>query len=467
MTFSVIILIFVLILSLIYFFGYKTIDRNFILQRIIQEHEILINNNFKPVRHQIRQNKYGGRNISHFKYTNGKAEYIINDEFEPPANMGNGYGKQRRKPDSTSAPDGIGGTERGGPPDDRGFRHEIRLSADAEKWIVSFAEGELSDSVFAERYKGEKYLFVISSIEGGYFFSYIQNRQDSTIILYMMVIVAAFILIGFIVAKIAAVAILKPINEFEAFTRRVAEKNFDIPIEVKGDDELSKLAVSLNSMQDSLKRAEEEEHTFLQSISHDLKTPIMVIMSHADAIIDGVYIETPQNTAQIIKDEAIRLSKKIKQLLYFNTLEYSLETQNTDTQIDMTAFIMQIITRFKAAGGDIQWESDLEQAVITADREKLSIAVENIIDNALRYAKSRISITLKNYDDKAVLGIYNDGSRISDDDMGRIFDNMYKGRTGKFGLGLAITKKIITHYGGSIRAENRDNGVCFIIELMK
>lgn len=80
----------------------------------------------------------------------------------------------------------------------------------------------------------------------------------------------------------------------------------------------------MNMMQRELKRADEEEKMFLQSISHDLKTPIMVIMSHAAAIIDGVYVESVEKSAEIIKDEALNLEKKVKQMLYLNTLDYVL-----------------------------------------------------------------------------------------------------------------------------------------------
>lgn len=67
----------------------------------------------------------------------------------------------------------------------------------------------------------------------------------------------------------------------------------------------------MNRMQKELKKIDEEEKMFLQSISHDLKTPVMVIMSHAQAIIDGMYIESVEETAEIIKDEAAILEKKL------------------------------------------------------------------------------------------------------------------------------------------------------------
>lgn len=167
----------------------------------------------------------------------------------------------------------------------------------------------------------------------------------------------------------------------------------------------------------------------MKSISHDLKTPAMVIMSHAEAIIDGVYIDSIEKTAEIIKNEAISLEKKIKQLLYLNTLDYVLEN-NTE-------------------GGEV----------------KLQVAIENIVENGLRYAKEKICITVKQEGSFVNLDIYNDGPNIEQKHITHIFDNLYKDKTGNFGLGLAITKKIIDFYNGEIEALNREKGVSFIIKL--
>ena len=191
----------------------------------------------------------------------------------------------------------------------------------------------------------------------------------------------------------------------------------------------------------------------------------MVIMGHADAIIDGVYIESPTNTAQIIKDEAISLSKKINGLLYFNTLGYALDNQTENEEIELSAFLTRIINRFQVTRNDIMWNSELESGTIVASFEKLNVAVGNILENAIRYAKSEIRITLKKTDRMLELDIFNDGRQIDTENLKKIFENMYKDKTGNFGLGLAISKKIINHYGGSIKAQNRETGVSFVIEF--
>jgi two-component system sensor histidine kinase CssS len=114
---------------------------------------------------------------------------------------------------------------------------------------------------------------------------------------------------------------------------------------------------------------------------------------------------------------------------------------------------------------EIEWDLNIDEITIRGYADKIKVSIENIVDNGLRYAREKICITLKKEDSYAVLDIYNDGPVIDEKHMGRIFDNLYKDRTGNFGLGLAISKKIIDFHNGKIEAVNREKGVSFIIKL--
>ncbi len=210
--------------------------------------------------------------------------------------------------------------------------------------------------------------------------------------------------------------------------------------------------------------AEKNEKMFLQSISHDLKTPVMVIMSHAQAIIDGIYIDSVEKTAQIIKTESESLDKKIKQMLYLNTLDYVLENNIENENIKLQEVINNMVDRFEMINSNINWELNINSGDVFGNKEKIKVSIENVLDNALRYAKEKIRVTLKAKDGVAVIEIYNDGNNIENKNIARIFDNLYKDKTGNFGLGLAISKKLIDYYHGEIKAINREKGVSFIIK---
>ncbi len=349
----------------------------------------------------------------------------------------------------------------------------VRISdADLDELLDHFINKNDSPArqVFSRKYNGIDFTFIISKIHDGsenikYLVSYMPNFYDNTLIYRVIAIGGVFIIIGFVISNLVASYISSPLRELEEFTKRVASKDWKEPIKVKTEDEIGRLMHSMNEMQAALKRADEEEKLFLQSISHDLKTPVMVIMSHADAIIDGIYVDTLPKTAQIIKEEAESLSKKIKQLLYLNTLDYVLGNQTSKVSIPLHELVLDTVDRFKPVSKKIKWKLAIEEANILGNTEKITVAIENILDNAMRYAKSTIQITVRCDQEMAILEIENDGSSISPENVERIFDNFYKEKSGNFGLGLAITKKIVHFFRGKVYAQNTGDGVKFTIEL--
>ncbi len=340
-----------------------------------------------------------------------------------------------------------------------------------EKWISGHIEDDnMSEKLFKESYQRKSYIFIISSIESNdlersYLISYMPNYQDNTFLYTVLIISILFIGIGFLAAKLVANHISQPLKELEKYTARIALKDWKNPIAVESEDEIGRLAKSMISMQRELQRADEKEKMYLQSISHELKTPVAIIMSHAQGIIDGIYIESAENTAEIIKEEAIRLEKNIKQLLYLNTLNYALENNNDRTDIHLDRLLQAIINRFEAINTNLHWDLNIDAVSMKGSEDKIQVAIENILDNALRYARNKISLSLKIEEGSILIEIYNDGPNINDANIDRIFDNLYKDKTGNFGLGLTISKKIVEFYNGKIYAANKECGVSFFIKF--
>lgn len=445
-TFTVTILLIIFSLSFFYFFAFKRIQENSEIKDLKVAHDIILKNNdfTKPTRLSEMQNLRGSR---HFTYTIKADESKIIDDANKPENI-------------PIPMDGIN-----------------RSSGDPDKavkdWMITFIQGNNIDAEeFKKTYNKQRFLFIISSVntdpgDRQYLISYMPSMRDNGLLEIVMIIGAVFIVIGFFTAKVIASYISKPLKELEEYTERIAHKNWGEDVVIKSDDEISRLADAMNRMQKELKRADEEEKNFLQSISHDLKTPVMIIMSHAEAIIDGIYIDSVENTAEIIKNEAISLEKKIKQLLYLNTLDYVMENKDKNDDINLRDLILSIVNRFEMINSNIEWKLDIEALRLLGNEEKLKVAIENIIENGLRYAEKEVQVTLKEEEKDIILEIYNDGPHIKNENVKHIFDNFYKDKTGNFGLGLAITKKIVVFHNGSIEAVNREKGVSFILRFNK
>ncbi|WP_372481135.1 sensor histidine kinase [Clostridium tagluense] len=440
-TFTIIILIIIFSISFFYLVAFKAIDEKAKIQDLKVSHDFLITTKkfTEPNRFDELKNLRGSDYYIVHVDENNKTEIInINKRRGLPPNVPN---------DPFSLND-----------------------SDVKLWMSSFiTPGTLAEKQFKKSYKNIKFIFIISSVQYGdtgksYLITYMPEMKENSLLYMMLIIGLVFIAIGFLTSKLVANYISKPLKELENYTVRIAHKDWKQPINIRNADEIGRLATSMNIMQKELKRADEEEKMFLQSISHDLKTPIMVIMSHAAAIIDGVYVESVEKNAEIIKDEALNLEKKVKQMLYLNTLDYVLENNICDIEINLHRLLFHIINRFKVINNNIKWELNIEEALIIGNVDKIQVSIENILDNSLRYAKEKISVTLKKEGDFAVIEIYNDGPNIPKEHLCHIFDNFYKDKTGNFGLGLAICKKIIKFYNGEIDAINRDTGVSFLIK---
>ena len=269
----------------------------------------------------------------------------------------------------------------------------------------------------------------------------------------------------FWIAKIIANSICKPLKTLEAHAFKIANKEWVEALEIDTVDEIVSLVHSVNYMQNQLQKKDEEQKQFLQSISHDLKTPIMVISGHAEAIKDGLYIESLEETADIIINESKRLEAKVSKMLYFNTLDYTLDHSKQWEWMDVETFLFQCIQKFQVLNPTILWEVEIQPVRLRVGKEQLEVALENILDNQLRYARTKISVKLKHDGESVLLTIANDGPPIPEDQISHIFDYLYKGKQGKFGLGLAITQKVIKYFGGSIEVSNEEDGVAFKIRF--
>jgi two-component system, OmpR family, sensor histidine kinase CssS len=461
--FTAIILIIICSISFLYLFAYRNINENARMQDLMVAHGILLNSsdfNQADMFNELKNLK----GSSQFLVTISGDTKQISDIVKRLGSQSDFQNNSSTESPKASSKDWL-----------RNFiQNPASFQAynvkDAESWMAGYINGEtIYEKEFRASFQGRTFIFIISSIDNGnsdqsFLVSYMPDMEDNRLLYIVTGVGIVFIFIGFITAKIVAGHIAKPLKELEDFTVRIARKDWKEPILIKSQDEIGRLANAMNRMQKELKLADEEEKMFLQSISHDLKTPVMVIMSHAAAIIDGVYVDSVENTAEIIRDEALSLEKKIKQMLYLNTLDYIMVNNTEFDKVNLHDLLLHIINRFEVVNSEIEWDLDIDKVTINGNTDKMQVAIENILDNALRYVKNKICISLKEERSYAVLEIYNDGPNIDPKNIDHIFDNLYKDKTGNFGLGLAISKKIIDFYNGEIKAVNKENGVSFIIK---
>jgi len=265
----------------------------------------------------------------------------------------------------------------------------------------------------------------------------------------------ALVLLGnLIILMWSRITVLR-VKRLQGEVQLLSRTNYRVPIEIDGNDEITDLALTIEKMRQEIQYSEKSKQEMLQNISHDFKTPIAVIQSYAEAIADGV---SDVSEAEVIIKQAELLNQKVKQLLELNKLEY-LKDQNEFETVVIKDVIINIVNNQKYRT-PIDFKLDLDDSTYFGVKENFYTAFSNIIDNAIRYAKSKIVITLKN----KKLTFYNDGEQISDKFIEQLFKPYEKGRNGQFGLGMSIVQKTCAHFNLLLKVENVDQGVMFTIE---
>lgn len=291
------------------------------------------------------------------------------------------------------------------------------------------------------------------------------NEMQRTInlILFGILLVSAFLVL--FLSNSLAKRISEPLSALNSHIKKMSELKFNT-FQVPADNEIQELVQNINIMAEKLDTYNKSQKIFLQNASHEFRTPIMSIQSHAEGILYGV-IEGPE-AARIIIDESKRLTHMVEELLYLSRLDAIEEVYHIEN-VDIKGLIQDICQRLMSISGMNHVALNMDfcesPAFISGDPDKLERCITNVISNCIRYAKSRVEIKLTKQTDKVIITISDDGPGFDKDEEKQIFKRFYKGKKGNIGLGLAISKSIVEKHRGTIEARNTDEGVQFIIEL--
>ena len=215
-----------------------------------------------------------------------------------------------------------------------------------------------------------------------------------------------------------------------------------------------------------IEKEAERQQTFFQNASHELKTPLMAIQGYAEGIQAGV-MDTG-GAAEVILAESDRMTELVDELLDISKIDMGRQPLAL-SEMDIRELLYDSIRAVEptAAAGGIAIVPDFPETpvMVSCDDTRLRRAVTNILSNGVRYARSELRLTCRTDKRNATIRIQDDGDGIAEEDLPHIFDRFYMGRSGKSGIGLALTKEIIHLHKGTIRAYNGDSGAVFEISI--
>lgn len=284
------------------------------------------------------------------------------------------------------------------------------------------------------------------------------------------------ILFTYIYAKKLSKDINKPVNILLKAAEKIKDKDLDFTIEYEEKNEFTKLCKAFEEMRINLKdsllrqwQLEQDRKEYIASIAHDLKTPLTIVNSYSEALIDGnIGKDRFKDYLKAIKrnnERALTLLKDLNTLSNIDNPDFMLKP----IEVDIVDFINSKEKDYsfwcEDKGIDFIVEiEDLRRENFTGkfDANGLEQVLDNCISNSIRYTQKGGLVKLKVIcrDDKVEFSIIDTGKGFSNEDLKNIFNKFYKGdkarsfESGHSGLGMYIAKTIVEKHGGSISAEN-------------
>ena len=282
------------------------------------------------------------------------------------------------------------------------------------------------------------------------------------------------IFVALIINSLTIQTVLQPIKAVSDAMQQVTRGNFDIQLEVVGNDEISVLQRNFNTMTDGLKQNEEMSKNFASIVSHEYKTPIAAITGYAQLLYNGgLEEEEEKQYIKTILEQSKRLSNLSVNMLQLarldsNTVGMSKEMFSLDEQIRNVIVNMENLWEQK----NIEMDINLDKAQVYCNSQMLYHVWENLLSNAIKFTpeNGKITVTCQVSDNYAVVKVADTGCGISPENIPHIFERFYKSdsevNADGNGLGLAITQKIIQLSGGKVSVESEaGKGSLFTVTL--
>jgi len=233
--------------------------------------------------------------------------------------------------------------------------------------------------------------------------------------------------------------------------------------------ELNALAEAFNAAQDQLEGQLERERAFTRGAAHELKTPLAIIRTHAEALGEDIAPEKRGEYLNIILEESDRMGQLVGRLLELTRLESGVALNVA--RLNLADVVREVWNplALQLEQKEVSLSLELEEVWLEGDRERLKEAVGNLASNALRHVEKgkRIQVSLVRKGEQVRVSVYNDGPVIPDKDLPHLFEPFYRGDksrsrdSGGTGLGLAIVRAAVSAHGGSCGVEQRAGGPCF------
>ncbi|MFM7427309.1 MAG: sensor histidine kinase [Elainella sp.] len=270
--------------------------------------------------------------------------------------------------------------------------------------------------------------------------------------------VGLFLGLSLIFAWFTAGRVLAPLRQVTQTAQSISESDMTQRLPVRGKDEIAELTTTFNEMLDRLQVAFESQKEFLKDASHELRTPITVIQGHLEML--QYRPERQPETVALVMDELERMGRLVNDLLLLAKTENPNFLHLKTEELDWMTEELYLKARSMA---DRQWKLESKGlSPIRCDRQRLTQAVMNLVQNAIRHTQTDDTITLGSAvrDDQAFFWVRDTGEGIALQDQQRIFERFTRGTNQDHqfeghGLGLSIVQAIVQAHHGRVELQSQ------------
>lgn len=293
-----------------------------------------------------------------------------------------------------------------------------------------------------------------------------ENNRKNLVMLCVINLCFLLVVFGYVYFSI-----LRPFDKLKHFAEKIAQGDFDLPLNYERSNYFGQFTWAFDSMRREITKARacereaiENNKTVIATLSHDIKTPIASIRAYAEGL-EANLCGTPEKREKYLRilmrkcDEVSKLTND----LFLHSLSDLDKLKISSEEFELCGFLETVVNEIAAEQQDICLDIPNMEVMVFADKNRMVQITENLINNARKYAKSRIDITLSCDNACAMISFRDYGTGIPNEDMPFIFDKFYRGKNcGKeqgSGLGLYIVKYIVEQMGGSIMLHNHPDGL--------
>ena len=258
--------------------------------------------------------------------------------------------------------------------------------------------------------------------------------------------------------------VVEPVAVVSDAAKRISQGSYGFTLENKYTGELGELVDNINDMSMKIGQNEKMKTEFISSVSHELRTPLTAISGWGETLLsdDDLDPETRRKGMQVIMGETERLSQMVEELLDFSRIQGGrmvLTRENVDLAAELSDVVLMYTERARRENKTLLYEEPEGVIIVYADRNRLRQVFINILDNAIKYSDGgdTVAVTLTTISGSAVISVADTGIGIAPEELPRVKDRFYKGKSSRrgSGIGLAVADEIINMHGGSLKLTSR------------